>query len=556
MSDLEHTLRQAGADARRAAASALDVEADLQATLQRPPANAAYDAPASSPGTRRFVVVGAAAALVLLLVGGLVAITRGDDDPIGPVTSSGPTDTAASTTTSLPNAPVAPAPLAIPYHVLVDGESVGETWVTGLATDAGQLSALWERVGLADTPPSIDFGQQVVVYFGPAESSSCPFQALAGVSYSDATGRLYPELPIDGGAGGCTDDANPHAVVVAIDRDRLPAAPFHIWVSDEDPPACCESNVTTVTEDDLAGAPSPTTTSIVSGTDTDTSGGVVPSGSFTVGPEDLFVAHADGDLWLHPGILGDRPGEPVRVADFGDPREPVPEGPGPNVVEQVAGVYDGSVLLSDCCEPAVGNVYVVSAPDTGLLPWGFGTHPALSPDGERLAVLQMDGLTVNALDGSSGFGRSISAGDLGEFPVDLAWVGDNELATLVLVDSRYELRRYTADEATELITSEVLPQAFDPSGESTVSIAGAFDGTIVIAFTEPAGAWVEFRATTATGTTQTAERELSGNAREVRARSDGSLVWVTGDTLWYQSDGGEPRSLGSGFSAAWFASVN
>jgi hypothetical protein len=42
---------------------------------------------------------------------------------------------------------------------------------------------------------------------------------------------------IPGYTGACTADDNPHASVVAADRDRLPAGPFVIQLSPDDPPA-------------------------------------------------------------------------------------------------------------------------------------------------------------------------------------------------------------------------------------------------------------------------------------------------------------------------------
>ena len=52
-----------------------------------------------------------------------------------------------------------------------------------------------------------------------------------------------------GGTGACTADANPHAYVVAIARDRLPAGPFAIQLGAADPPAGVPEERTLVAAD-------------------------------------------------------------------------------------------------------------------------------------------------------------------------------------------------------------------------------------------------------------------------------------------------------------------
>ncbi len=47
---------------------------------------------------------------------------------------------------------------------------------------------------------------------------------------------MHGELVVPGLAGGCDGDANPHAFVVALDRERLPAGAFHVQLGAEEPP--------------------------------------------------------------------------------------------------------------------------------------------------------------------------------------------------------------------------------------------------------------------------------------------------------------------------------
>lgn len=153
----------------------------------------------------------------------------------------------------------------VDHRVLIDGEPTGDTWVTALATNGSALTQLWAEVGLSDDVPDIDFVEDVVVFFAPAESSSCRFGPLTAVVHDADTTRIYPVLefedPIgDGEERECTADANPHAIVVAIARLDLPENDFDIWVGPDDPPACCAAHVTPVEAGELT-AFDPTDTS-------------------------------------------------------------------------------------------------------------------------------------------------------------------------------------------------------------------------------------------------------------------------------------------------------
>lgn len=88
MSDVEHLLRRAGSDARLTAEAAIDIDADLAATLQRSALPNGEEQPAG-PSRRAYLVLSVAAALVVVLIGGLYMIGRGDSavDPVGPASS-------------------------------------------------------------------------------------------------------------------------------------------------------------------------------------------------------------------------------------------------------------------------------------------------------------------------------------------------------------------------------------------------------------------------------------------------------------------------------------
>jgi hypothetical protein len=183
---------------------------------------------------------------------------RTTDEPAAATTSTVDVDSTATSTDStaagsVPQSSAADEPREIDHRVLVDGEPSGDTWVTALATNSNALGQLWAEIGLPDDVPVVDFVESIVVYFGPAESGSCRFGPLTTVAYDAEVGRIYPVLDFeDGEPRGCTEDANPHAIVVAIPRLDLPDDDFDIWVDRNDPPACCAAEVTRVEAGELA----------------------------------------------------------------------------------------------------------------------------------------------------------------------------------------------------------------------------------------------------------------------------------------------------------------
>ncbi|WP_156251448.1 hypothetical protein [Pseudactinotalea terrae] len=118
------------------------------------------------------------------------------------------------------------------WRLLGEGLS-GSAYRTGVATTPEQLSALWEDAGLDGEPPQVDFATEIGVWFGAVYGSDCPVR-LDGV---DVTGRvLHADVVLRGYPGGCSDDANPHAYVVAVERTMLPDGGFWVQLSADDPP--------------------------------------------------------------------------------------------------------------------------------------------------------------------------------------------------------------------------------------------------------------------------------------------------------------------------------
>lgn len=151
------------------------------------------------------------------------------------------------------------------------------------------LETLWSDVGVSAAVPAVDFDNQVVVFFGPAESSSCRFGPLKDVAYDPEVARVFPVLdfedPVaDGEERACTSDDNPHAIVVAIERSDLPDSDFAFWVEQDDPPACCINNVTRVAAGELDTADPDATTGPRTGAREEVVGYGTELGSASIGP--------------------------------------------------------------------------------------------------------------------------------------------------------------------------------------------------------------------------------------------------------------------------------
>jgi len=108
------------------------------------------------------------------------------------------------------------------WRLLADEPGAGRAYATGFAADDTAYAALWADIGLSGDPPPVDFATEVVAWFGPAVSGSCPEIRLDDVALDEATATLHAEIVLIGGARGCTSDANPHAYVVAVERAILP----------------------------------------------------------------------------------------------------------------------------------------------------------------------------------------------------------------------------------------------------------------------------------------------------------------------------------------------
>lgn len=133
------------------------------------------------------------------------------------------------------------------WRLLLDAEGAGSPYRTGIAWDPESLAMLWEQIGINQRLPEVDFGHEVVVWFGAVYGSGCAHIRLDDVVVVD--GVLHPLIVLPGPPAGCNLDANPHAYVVAVERSKLPPGRFVIQLQAEDPPRGATEERTVVDAD-------------------------------------------------------------------------------------------------------------------------------------------------------------------------------------------------------------------------------------------------------------------------------------------------------------------
>lgn len=137
------------------------------------------------------------------------------------------------------------------WRLLGDGTS-GPVYATLVATDASGYEGLWDAAGFDEERPEADLDAEVVILFGPAVSGSCPQIRLDDVVIDVEDGVVHADFAHPGAPAACTDDANPHAYVVAVQRDALPPSPFTVQLFEDVACTGCEgTEPDEVTEVDL-----------------------------------------------------------------------------------------------------------------------------------------------------------------------------------------------------------------------------------------------------------------------------------------------------------------
>ena len=289
----------------------------------------------------------------------------------------------------------------------------------------------------------------------------------------------------------------------------------------------------------------------------------IPTGNFSAGPNDLFVLSLDGDLELWFDALTSPAGQRTLVADYPDPFGGVTEGPGPNVIDHVAGVVDGSVVFGDCCEPISGTV--LAATDTDEFGGIAGGHsPTLSPTGDLLGTANTFLISQTSADrNGEGISRQLNEGpQAGYLNVgDLTWSddatsapGDDHMVLLGWTEQGWWL--HDVDRSTLALTPAVdlgVPPVRD-APDTDVRFAGhGPGGEIVVAVSNPSTTRLRYFAPTTLAEVPLLERSLPGSATSIQLADDGfGLLWVDGGSLYHLPAGGLGADrLGRDVLAVW-----
>lgn len=147
---------------------------------------------------------------------------------------------------------------------LLGEDLTGPSYRTGVATDDTQYASLWATAGMTGDRPSVDFQDEIVIWFGTVFGSSCPIR-LDDVIVDRGEALVHPMTVVPSNQTMCTGDANAHAYVVAVSRSMLPVGPFTMQLGAEDPPVGAPEERTLVGVD--LSAPGSTAADAELGTD-------------------------------------------------------------------------------------------------------------------------------------------------------------------------------------------------------------------------------------------------------------------------------------------------
>lgn len=135
------------------------------------------------------------------------------------------------------------------WRLLVDVVG-GPPYRTGIAASQAEFDQLLGDLSLDHEQPLVDFDTEVVIWFGAVFSGSCPNIRLDDVVVVSDQSLVYANIVAPGPPpAACTADANGRTYLIAVERSRLPEAPFHIQLGVRDPPRGAPEERTVVAVD-------------------------------------------------------------------------------------------------------------------------------------------------------------------------------------------------------------------------------------------------------------------------------------------------------------------
>ena len=204
------------------------------------------------------------------------------------------------------------------WRLLADEQGAGQPYRTGIASDKASYQRLWNDIDLSGDVSPVDFGSEVVIWFGAVFGSSCPDLRLDDVVVDRERKLVHAEIVLVDTAMACTADANPHAYLVAVRRALLPVGAFAIQLDADDPPVGAPEERTLV-DADLTRPGAVAGPGKVHGDPTPTEPFVLESGSFIepgYGAPYRLLVHC-GTEWLgRVNDVGWRTDVPAGSLDF------------------------------------------------------------------------------------------------------------------------------------------------------------------------------------------------------------------------------------------------
>jgi hypothetical protein len=322
------------------------------------------------------------------------------------------------------------------------------------------------------------------------------------------------------------------------------------------PPATTTTDVTTTSQPATTTTAAGTNGSVGAPADRVSVSADIPSGEFIAAPGDLIVSRTDGDLDYLPNALSPGNQAPaITLLDRTDPRPATSDQPGANVVADVAGFVDGSVIYGECCEPVSGNIFAVAAPGSETGPVAVGNLVDRSPNGSMLAAASYLQLSVFDLESGDGDAIVLQQASGPVTIIDVEWATDDTL--LVIVFDGQDHRVLIYDAAT--LTASPVQLNLDPTVEvqlDAVRFVGRTpDGQVAVATTSGSGSWDVLYLDPDTLDDDDQLRQtfpLSVTNLEIDAGGLGQ-IWVDGGTLYYLGPGQfEARPIDDDVAAAWF----
>lgn|GEM_PF-2762416 len=259
------------------------------------------------------------------------------------------------------------------------------------------------------------------------------------------------------------------------------------------------------------------------------------SGLSAVTPEG--VVH----VWVRPGADGR-----IEFAGVGDdPAKPPTEGDGSFVESVAVAPSTCAVFIALCCEPVSGLTKWYPTPGSDPIDL-YGRLPAVSPDGERVALVGYDTVTVRSVADPTVEGASIGLPvDGSSVVLDMMWLDGDRLVILVNTGGSLLLHEAVISEGT------IRPGVALGAGVEPVSalLVGLIDGTFRVSERSEAAFLIE---SFDPSTLESLGSEPVDPASPFVRRAGNRTVSITRDsTLIAHADGQiDPTPLGSGY---WWA---